>query len=276
MWLSKNSPEIAITSSLHLCLDALVAGGVELNRSYSYRFCSPTRSSLQSGRLPTHVNIKNLEPDVRNPADPVAGFAAIPRNMTGIATKMRAAGYATHQVGKWDCGMATRDHTPAGRGYSSSFGYFHHANDYWTEALQSCKPSSGGGKVTPVDLWDTDGPAYGMNGSAADLSLANYEETKFARRALDVIARHNVSGGPLFLNYDFHLVHEPLEVPAAYYERFDFMRDASPYIDKAHNVSTRQTYAAMVKVLDDIVGNLTAALKARGMWENTLVALQSE
>ena len=82
-------------------LDALVAGGVELNRSYAFRFCSPTRSSLQSGRLPTHVNIKNLEPNVRNPNDPVAGFAAIPRNMTGIATKMREAGYKTHQVGKW-------------------------------------------------------------------------------------------------------------------------------------------------------------------------------
>jgi hypothetical protein len=29
--------------------------------------------------------------------------------------------------------MATVDHTPKGRGYDTSFGYFHHANDYWTE-----------------------------------------------------------------------------------------------------------------------------------------------
>ena len=33
-------------------MDALVKAGVELDHAYSYMFCSPTRSSLQSGRLP--------------------------------------------------------------------------------------------------------------------------------------------------------------------------------------------------------------------------------
>ena len=30
--------------------------GIELDRHYAYRFCSPSRSSLLSGRLPFHVN----------------------------------------------------------------------------------------------------------------------------------------------------------------------------------------------------------------------------
>ena len=29
--------------------------------------------------------------------------------------------------------MATEDHTPLGRGYLTSFGYFHHDNGYWGE-----------------------------------------------------------------------------------------------------------------------------------------------
>ena len=29
---------------------------------------------------------------------------------------------------RWQ-GMATRDHTPHGRGYDTAFGYFHHANN---------------------------------------------------------------------------------------------------------------------------------------------------
>ena len=52
--------------------------------------------------LPVHVNVKNDGPEEYNSNDPVSGFAAIPRNMTGMAQHMKRAGYATHQCGKWD------------------------------------------------------------------------------------------------------------------------------------------------------------------------------
>ena len=58
-----------------------------------------------------------------------------------------------------------------------------------------------------------------------------------------------------------------------YYRRFDFM--GSPFFDK-NNVSTRQTVAAMVNFLDDVYGNLTSVLKSKGMWESTLIFLQSD
>ena len=38
-------------------VDALAAGGLELDRHYTYKFCSPSRSSLLTGRLPFHVNV---------------------------------------------------------------------------------------------------------------------------------------------------------------------------------------------------------------------------
>ena len=116
-------------------IDSLVREGLELDQHYVFQVCSPSRSSLISGRLPIHVNDLNIDPDWYNPMDPVSGFSAIPRNMTGIGTKMKEAGYVTHQVGKWDAGMATKDHTPLGRGFDSSFGYFHHANDYYTKGI---------------------------------------------------------------------------------------------------------------------------------------------
>ena len=65
-----------------------------------YKYCSPTRSAIQSGRNPIHVNPVNANPGIANPADPVGGFAGIPRNMTGLATKMAAAGYHTAMYGK--------------------------------------------------------------------------------------------------------------------------------------------------------------------------------
>ena len=61
----------------------------------------------------------------------MSGFAGIPRDMTGLPVKLLEAGYATHQVRKWNAGMATPEHTPKGRSFQSSFGYFHHANDYY-------------------------------------------------------------------------------------------------------------------------------------------------
>ena len=75
-----------------------------------------------------------------------------------MAMKMSAGGYSTHMFGKWDVGsapprppafldipgcaplkycllllfaVATPDHTPHGRGYSTGLHYYHHCNDYW-------------------------------------------------------------------------------------------------------------------------------------------------
>ena len=95
-------------------LDGLVADGIELAQFYSFKYCSPTRSALQSGRNPIHVNVQNMDPLNVNPADPVAGFSAVARNFTGLGAIMKKGGYKTHFAGKWDCGMATPDHTPMG------------------------------------------------------------------------------------------------------------------------------------------------------------------
>ena len=239
-------------------IDNLVKEGLELDQHYVYKFCSPSRSCLMSGRLPVHVNDQNAMPNINNPNDSVSGFAGIPRNMTGLATKLKSAGYATHQVGKWDAGMATPDHTPMGRGFQSSFGYFHHANDYYTEKAGGCVYDKKG--HSPVDLWDTDKPAHGVNGTGPD----NYEEGLFKEHVLDVVKNHDTST-PLFLYYAPHIVHTPLQVPQSYVDKFTFIDDKD-----------RQYYHAMVNYLDDVVGELVSALKSRGMWDNLLFASSSD
>ena len=239
-------------------IDNLVKNGLELDQHYAYKFCSPSRSCLMSGRLPVHVNDLNLYPDFYNPNDPVSGFAGIPRNMTGLASKLQMAGYATHQVGKWDAGMATPDHIPTGRGFQSSFGYYHHDNDYYTELKETC--TYDGKKANPVDLWDTDKPAHGVNGTGPD----NYEEGLFKERLLEVVKNHDAST-PLFLYYAPHIVHWPLQVPQSYVDKFSFIPN-----------SDRKYYHAMVKYLDDVVGALVSALKARGMWNNLLFVTSSD
>tara|TARA_B110001452_G_scaffold142624_1_gene118646 strand:+ start:571 stop:1038 length:468 start_codon:yes stop_codon:yes gene_type:complete len=41
--------------------DALVKQGVELDRHYAFQYCSPSRSSLMTGRLPYHVQQINRQ-----------------------------------------------------------------------------------------------------------------------------------------------------------------------------------------------------------------------
>ena len=91
-------------------LAALAGEGVLLNRLYAHKFCGPSRAAIQSGRLPIHVTVLDDNLADHNPKDPIGGFQGIPRNITGVAQKLKGAGYATHMVGKFAIlSNATRD-----------------------------------------------------------------------------------------------------------------------------------------------------------------------
>ena len=95
---------------------------------------------------------------------------------------------------------------------------------------------------------------------------------------MHVVAQHDPSAAPLFLYYAAHLVHDPLQVPQVY---LDMMSKAGGgafdnATDTSEKSNERMTYHAMAKALDDQVGNLTAAVKAKGMWANTLLWFASD
>ena len=257
-----NNPEFPTPN-----LAALASQGVLLDRMYGHKFCGPSRAAIQSGRNPIHVTVLDDNLSNNNPKDPEGGFQGIPRNMTGVAQKLRGAGYATHMVGKWHCGLATPTHTPHGRGYDTSLNYMDAANDHWTQQYSSCPDAAGNPTLT--DLWDTQGPATGQNNSwrcsqAAQGKDCVWEDDLLAARLLQRIEQHNASQ-PLFLFWSAHTVHEPYEVPNADLANFSSV-----------DVLVRRYYAAMVSHLDGLVAPVVSALKAKGMWENTLFAVTSD
>ena len=262
---SPNSTEVVTPN-----LDALAAEGVILERFYTHKFCAPSRCALQSGRHPIHVNVLNSPLNQHNPRDRVSGYMGIPRNFTGIAEKLKAANYSTKIWGKWDSGMAVEEQTPRGRGYDTSLVYLSAANDYWQNAyLQPCAYPTSSDNFTARDLWSGAAPARGLNNSLL-CSQANqapgcvYEDALFAAHVLDAIASAD-PGAPFFFVWAPHAVHEPYEVPAAYLAKFAFI-----------DVPVRRFYAAMLNYIDDRIGEVVAALKARGLWANTLFAMASD
>jgi arylsulfatase I/J len=231
--------------------------GLRLDQHYTGMVCGPSRASLMSGRLPIHVNVDNGEPILWNPLNPIAGYQGIPPAMTGVAEKLKQGNYATHHVGKWDAGMAKPEQTPLGRGFDTSFGYFHHDNDFYDYTRVGLCPE--GLDYSMIDLWNNSGPAE------LDPSLqGEYEEKLFKDRVLDIIDQHPMDQ-PLFLYYAPHIVHTPLQVPDEYWKQF-------PEIENEH----RRNYTAMLLYIDDAINEIVEKLVDKNMWDNTLVVFSSD
>eukprot|EP01043_Picozoa_sp_COSAG02_P019335 COSAG02_NODE_926_length_15856_cov_13.975566_13_plen_405_part_00 len=143
-------------------LNALVAEGIELERAIAFKYCSPSRCALQSGRNPIHVNVHN---------DVFGNSTGIPLKMTCLASKLKLAGYRTIAAGKWHAGMQHPGQTPRGRGYDAALTYFNPDNDYWANTYSSCPVTPNSTVKTPiVDLWEAvegagEGPAFHRNNS---------------------------------------------------------------------------------------------------------------
>ena len=58
---------------------------------------------------------------------------------------------------------------------------------------------------------------------------------------------------PLFLYMAFQNVHSPVQAPQKYVDKYKFIKD-----------NVRRTYAGMVDILDEAVGNLTRMFQEAG------------
>ena len=262
-------------------VQALQDAGVYLSRSYVYKYCSPTRGSLLSGRYPFRLGNtrSNFIPwsvrdglqlgfdTVRRHAAPQrccagagarAARADTPRSLQ-LPLRLKRYKYANHHVGKWHLGFYNSSFLPVNRGFDSFFGYLTGETDHFTETvgtgfLKGCGAST-------VDLTSDATPARGRNGS--------YSGTMYGEEAVAVIKAHAAkqqqhqaqhqtqeetqeqAQTPLFLNFWLQSTHGPFEVPAKYKNLYKF-EDAK-----------LNTFNGMVSVVDEAVGNVTAALKVR-------------
>lgn len=234
-------------------MDALVSGhAVELDRHYVFFYCSPSRASMLSGRLPLHVTENN-----KYACSPEG---ALPLRMKHtLASRLRDVGYATHHVGKWHLGQHHASSLPVGRGFDHSLGYLGGGEDHYTNENGGC-----GNCGKKIDLWRDHAPARGE----ADGKYSAYRYAAEARSIIDAHAgRERASGGrtPLFLYLALQCAHSP-NSPDSYGALYAGHRYTPDFAD----------YNGMVSALDDAVGNVTDALRAAGMWSSALVLFASD
>ena len=147
--------------------------------------------------------------------------------------------------------VAKQSFTPVGRGFNESLTMLMGSEKHFTQR--------NGGKPGHVDLWASDRPAFGQNGT--------YSAQLFGGYAQQALSHHAAMRPqqPLFMYLAYTVTHAPEEAPARYVDLYP--KDW---------VAGRRMYAGMASALDESVGNLTASLKALGMWSNTLLVFSSD
>lgn len=262
-------------------IDKLAAEGVILTNHYTYKFCSPTRASFLTGRLPGH--------GIQNTNLGMTAASGCNIKLTMIGAKLQQAGYSTHQVGKWHQGFFLPAYTPHGRGFNTSFGFLGggedhlsqcHAceneipsPDYATEKFNCPASYSPCGEVCPteggVDLYCTDKPCFGANTTANPYLYAR-EMTRIVRSAASspspAAAAPAAAPAPLFVFLAVHNVHQPVESP----EEFVDLYPASDYNSSNY---ARRVYNGMHYGVEYVVKNVTEEMQAAGLWDNTIFVL---
>lgn len=229
-------------------LDRFARQSARFKSFYVSPVCSPTRSSLMTGRYNYRTGV----------VDTFIGRSMMHPDEVTLAQMLAAAGYRTGIFGKWHLG----DHFPL-RAMDRGF--------------QEALILKGGGLVQPSD--PPGGNSYFdpiLEHNGKDVKTKGYVTDVLTDAAMDFIRKNK--DGPFFVYVPFNCPHGPLQVPDAYLQKYkgvDLSFDAFPKIGhplpgKANEEETAKVYA-MITNVDDNVGRLLALLDELMLAENTLV-----
>lgn len=159
---------------------------------------------------------------------------------TWISEKLKSAGYATHWYGKGHTGYKSWAHMPVNRGFDQSVLYL-----------------GGAGSYTNLQRWNGSVPLV----HHSKKNPGEYSTDLFGSLAVQAVEDHDPSV-PFFLYLPWQAVHAPYDLPPSC---------AEPTADTCPN-----KIRAMIGDVDIWVGKLVEALKAKDMYDNTLMVFTSD
>ena len=219
-------------------IDSLAAEGVRCTDAYvTAPMCSPSRAGILTGRYQqrfgyefnlgvTHTMSKGLDPAEKT-----------------IADRLKAAGYTTGVIGKWDVGASAPYH-PLERGFDEFYGFLGGSRQH--------KPAT-------ADM----GPFNTMWRNREKVEETEWSSDIYSIEASDFITRHKDK--PFFLYVSYTAPHWPMEVKD---------EDIAPFahIQDKH----RRALLGLMAGLDRGVGRVLDTLKEHKLDEKTLVIFLSD
>jgi len=228
-------------------LDRLAASGARFTNWYSNSpVCSPSRGSLMTGKYPENHGMLDVLTSTAKFNTP-----GLKQGETTLVGELKRAGYRTGHFGKWHIGSAAHSR-PRAVGFDEFIGFYSGWTDYYSHLYYTL----GRGQSEIVhDMWRNEDEIWNDN---------KYQTELLGEEASAFIQRQS-SAQPFYLNLWFGAPHYPMIAPEKYMARFPKSMDRD-----------RRLHLAMVAAVDDFVGMTLAALKKKGLLENTVVFFQSD
>lgn len=273
-------------------IDALAERGVRFTDMYAGAPVSaPSRCTLLTGLHSGHAQIRSNDEmtergnvwsikAMRDNAE-LEGQAPLAPNTTTLATVMKQAGYSTAMIGKWGLGGPTSLSKPTDMGFDYFYGYL-------CQRMAQC--------YFPPYLYNNEVREYTSNpemelGDRLDAGADPYDSRSYEKfkgqtyspdavySKVEQFVEANVDN-EFFLMWTTTIPHSALTAPdewvAKYVAKFG---DEEPVYRGKGYFPTRYpkaTYAAMISYLDYQIGCLVELLKAKGLYDNTIIMITSD
>jgi len=241
-------------------IDRLAQEGVRLTQFYvTWPACTPSRASLLTGRYPQRhglydmirndmVNYGHRYTEEEYAVSPEMTLGMDVRETT-IAEVLKAAGYRTGVVGKWDGGRARR-FLPLQRGFDFFYGFANTGIDYWTHQRYGIESMYRGNERIEEEGYSTD--------------LFGREAIRFVRESGD---------RPFFLYLPFNAPHGASNLEKDSYQAPP--ETIALYSDLDPKDKVTKLYA-MVTRMDEQIGLLRKQLEEQGVADRTLILFTSD
>ena len=245
-------------------IDGIASQGMLFRQHYTgCTVSAPSRASLMTGLHTGHTPVrgnKGWEPEGQWP---------LPANYVTIAEMLKTRGYLTGAFGKWGLGYIDTEGDPNSQGFDEFFGYNCQslAHNYYPDHLWH--------NHDKIMLHENDSGKTGI-----------YSADIIHKAALDFLETN--SKKPFFLFYPTTIPHAELFAKEEYMKLFRGKfepekvfkgTDSGPNFRLGPYGSQPEghaAFAAMVKELDDYVGEILLKIKELGLEKNTIVIFASD